>query len=331
MNVNTVNTISAVNTINKANRVNTENEETARIFKGEKVFTLKEIDKLFSFYTGKAKSTYHRNKSMFEEGKDYFQIVYPETKLMGFNGSRCNLFTASGVNKILSKSYRAAFCRGNKEKAEDAENAEKSVEVKPEEVKPEETKTSKPKVKFHKMGFYFEKTYKGQKVVTLDDITAFSGISKGTARTFFYRNCEEGKDYEFLRGLPLDEFLKKNPKCTKCTRLIVAYQSGYEKLCEYYGATDALSYFDSSDIKLCTTLDSSVAEVIRSVRRNYKILSYPLTSPYSYLLSKQDRERDVFVKVADNICFIFYNEEKSNEVKDKFLVELVKGLVAKEA
>ena len=327
MNVNTA--ANAVNTANVTNGANVAkyivpgiSEKATHTYKGEKVFTLNDIDKLFSFYSGKAKGIYHRYKSMFVEGKDYFQIVYPETKHMGFNGSRCNLFTASGVNKIISRAFRRAC-------AEKAVSVEESVEDKPGEIKAE---TPKPKtIKFHKIGFYFEKTFRGHKVVSMDDIVAFTGISKGTARTFFYRDCKEGEDYEFLKGLPLDDYLEENPKCTKCARLIVAYQSGYEKLCKHYGVIDAISYFDSSDTEFCNGLDTTVAEAIRSIRRNYKIEAYPLTSPYSYLLPKQDRERDVFVKVAGNVCFIFYNEEKSNVLKDKFLVELVRGLMAKEA
>lgn len=329
MNVNTA--ANAVNTANVTNGANVAkyiipgiSEKSIRNYNGKRVFTFKDVDTFFSLPEGRASSLFYRYKEMFSDN-DYIWITYPDTKHMGIEGSRCNLLTASGVNKILNKAVHTAFR---------VENTETS-EVKSEESKTANQKDKKPKIKFHKMGFYFEKTYKGKKVVTLDDIAAFTGINKSTARVFFNRSCYIGKDFDFLRGDSLAEFFKENPKCTKCTRLIVVYQSGYEKLCEHYGATDAVEYFDSVDIKMCDVLnssqDSSVDEALHLVRQHYKIESFPFTSPYACLLPEENREKDVFVKVADNICFVFYNEEKLNEFKDKFLVELVRGLIAKEA
>ena len=82
---------------------------------------------------------------------------------------------------------------------------------------------------------YFDKTYKGEPVLYLADISHMIGVSRDTLRCFLKKNSVHGKDYHLLKSFKITSFKLENPEVSKTLKhIMVVTRSGFELICKAY-------------------------------------------------------------------------------------------------
>lgn len=82
---------------------------------------------------------------------------------------------------------------------------------------------------------YFDKTYKGEPVMTVADVKHFTGINAYNIRKAL-KNAVEIIDYYDLKGKELSSFKAENKQYTKLScELILITKDGFKAICKSYG------------------------------------------------------------------------------------------------
>ena len=82
---------------------------------------------------------------------------------------------------------------------------------------------------------YFDKTYKGEPVITLDDFEYFTGIPRSSCYFYMKRLCGQDEDYHTLSGKEVYGYKQENPNVNKLTRTIIVLKaSAVRKLLDYF-------------------------------------------------------------------------------------------------
>lgn len=84
---------------------------------------------------------------------------------------------------------------------------------------------------------YFDKTYNGQPVLSVLDISKMTGVKRTTLDwNLREKGFRKGVDYFQLCGNALAKFKSENPKVNKLTSCVnIITKSGFTKLCKIYG------------------------------------------------------------------------------------------------
>ena len=83
---------------------------------------------------------------------------------------------------------------------------------------------------------YFDKTFRGQPVLSVADISAMLNVDRSTLGYSVRRYLKQGQDFYFLEKTMLAEFKIENPKLYRhIGSMYVVTQSGFDKLCKIYG------------------------------------------------------------------------------------------------
>ena len=83
---------------------------------------------------------------------------------------------------------------------------------------------------------YFDKTFRGQPVLSIADIAAMINIERSTIGYSVRRYLKENEDYYFLEKATLAKFKLENPKIYRhIGSMYVVTESGFDKLCKIYG------------------------------------------------------------------------------------------------
>ena len=83
--------------------------------------------------------------------------------------------------------------------------------------------------------YFVPKTWRGEPVVTANDVAHFLGSSKRTYGYFIKSHCKESKDFFVLGGSALRAFKAENPSFSKmASAVIIVTQSGFKKLMKAY-------------------------------------------------------------------------------------------------
>lgn len=83
---------------------------------------------------------------------------------------------------------------------------------------------------------YFDKKWDGRIVMTVEDISHFTNISKTSIKYCLKTYCKEGEDYYLLKRDNLAKFKIENQKaCRTSNSLFVISRSGFETICKWYG------------------------------------------------------------------------------------------------
>ena len=198
---------------------------TVKEYKGQRVVTFKDIDTVHNRPDGTSGRNFRTNKSRFIESIDYFKISPDEfRRAFGNMDTRQRneiiVITESGY-LMLVKSFTDDLAWTVQRELVNSYFKQKSAAAElPEHYE------------------YFDKKYKGRPVITMRDFTHFTGINYQSAEwTMRNKNVlEKGKDYLLLEGAALSEFKRDNPKVSRLAGfLIILTQSGFIKLCKYYG------------------------------------------------------------------------------------------------
>lgn len=83
---------------------------------------------------------------------------------------------------------------------------------------------------------YFDKKWDGRIVMTIEDISYFTNISKDSIKYCIKTYGKEGEDYYLLKKVELAKFKFENPKANKFLKgITVITRSGFELICKWYG------------------------------------------------------------------------------------------------
>lgn len=95
---------------------------------------------------------------------------------------------------------------------------------------------------------YFDKTYNGQAVISVEDISHFTGLTRSSVNWSIRTKLTARKDYFFLEHTELSAFKIENPKVDKLTSGInVITKTGFDKLMRIYGIkSDKLKCFETN-------------------------------------------------------------------------------------
>lgn len=83
---------------------------------------------------------------------------------------------------------------------------------------------------------YFDKTYDGEPVLSIADVSHMTGINRTTIGYFIRKRLTIGIDYYLLKKSELESFKAENPKVNKlasCMYVITKY--GFDVICKAYG------------------------------------------------------------------------------------------------
>ncbi|MCM1508299.1 MAG: hypothetical protein NC177_14395 [Ruminococcus flavefaciens] len=128
---------------------------------------------------------------------------------------------------------------------------------------------------------YFDKTYKGEPVLTVEDISHIIGVKKSSISYHIgNRFLQKGCDYYTLRKGTLLAFKKENPKISdKITCLNIVVKSGFVKLCEILEI--------KCDIPKCYCIEEKKKpsnDIVEKILKDLGITCYQLTERASDIL-----------------------------------------------
>lgn len=243
----------------------TVNEQSLAIkeYKGQRVVTFKDIDTVHGRPDGTAGRNFRTNKSHFIENVDFYKITQPdEIRRVGIKSPNGGIVVTESGYLMLAKSFTDDLAWTVQRELVNVyfNNRANTAEL------PEHYE-------------YYDKKYRGQPVITMRDFTYFTGVNCYTAE-WTMRNkgiVEKGKDYLLLEGAALSEFKRENPKISKLIGfLIILTQSGFIKLCKYYGVNvkipECFNRLPERKIKWATKLVVDVCENPKIQKHHTEIL-----------------------------------------------------------
>ncbi len=211
-------------------------------YKGQRVVTFKDIDRVHGRPEGTAKRAFSKNRGHFTEGVDYFLATVENTEkyekrtfIIPTRG--VTLLTESGY-LMLVKSFTDKLAWQVQRKLVDTYfRAQSKVKFPTELAKP-----VTPMVR----------TYKGIPVVTIRDIERVTGVTKNTLRWYIRGKDSifvEGEDYFFVEKEELRRFKEENPSMDSrnlVSSLILITRSGCEKFAKQIRYPNAMTLFEGT-------------------------------------------------------------------------------------
>lgn len=128
---------------------------------------------------------------------------------------------------------------------------------------------------------YFDKTYKGEPVLSSMDVSNFTSINCATCYYYARKHLKNGTDYYCLKGSELQRYKLENPKVSRLSSAVVLFTwHGFNKICKAYGIETETPKLFIEDNKVVTENKNSRYEqvdtddyimalkVLRTVRKN---------------------------------------------------------------
>lgn len=207
-----------------------------RSYKGQNVVTFRDIDLVHGRAKGTAKRNFQNNKERFIEGVDYFKVCVDEirtNKIMDISSklhADIALITESGY-LMLAKSFTDDLAW--KVQRQLVNFYFRANQSKPDNL-PKTEQLTLETAEYH----YFDKTYKGQPVLSVKDIEHFTGLSTSMINWYLRRrDFILEKDYYRLERFALREFKAENPNIRKTqgSPFNIITKSGFVKLMKVCG------------------------------------------------------------------------------------------------
>ena len=198
-------------------------------YRGQRVVTLKDIDTVHQRPDGTARKRFNDNKKHFIEGEDYFKIQPSEIRTVGIKSPNGGTVVTESGYLMLVKSFTDDL----------SWNVQRELVNTYFRVKQERTPEYEQLKLEDKPYNYFDKFYKGQPVISIDDFEFFTGVTRYRAYGMLMRRGKPGTDYFHLDGSALAEFKEENPNFPKAAVrwFIVITKAGFEKLIGLVGYT----------------------------------------------------------------------------------------------
>ena len=194
-------------------------------YNGQRVLTLKDVDLVHGRADGTARRNFNSNKVHFIEGEDFFKISPNEfrTAIAPMDKRQSNdvtVVTESGY-LMLVKSFTDDL----------------SWEVQRQLVKSYfRGKEEKPVGKQLELYEYFDKSYNGEPVLSVADVSYITGLNRATVNWFIRAKLTIDFDYYLLSKSALAKFKDENPKVSRIIScMYVITKSGFDAICKAYG------------------------------------------------------------------------------------------------
>lgn len=129
---------------------------------------------------------------------------------------------------------------------------------------------------------YYDKTYNGIPVLTIEDISHLFNITKQNINHYFAdKNMQRGTDYCLLKEKTISDFKMENPKITKTIpSLIIVYKSGFIKLCKIMNI--------KCSIPDCYCIEEKKTDIVSEILKDFGIKQNKLTRQIYDKLIKDD-------------------------------------------
>lgn len=201
-------------------------------YKGQRVVTFKDIDMVHGRPDGTARKRFNENKKRFIEGVDYFNVQTSEKRTLEFDvpNRGLTLITESGY-LMLAKSFTDDLAwTVQRELVNNYFRVSKGI-TKRDVPTTRGVQLTLETAEYH----YFDKTYKGEPVITLDDFEHFTGVPRSSCYFYMKRLCRQGEDHHTLSGKDVYSYKQENPSVNKLMRAIVLLKaSAVRKLLDYF-------------------------------------------------------------------------------------------------
>ncbi len=176
---------------------------------GQRVVTFADIDAVHCRPEGTARRNFNNNRQHFLIGVDYFvrnSYEAAEYGIVAPNG--LILMTESGYLMLVKSFTDDLAWKVQRELVNSYFKAEKPAYE------------------------YFDKTYKGEPIITATDFSYFTGVGRDSVVYYIKNNClKSGKDYYLINNDELRKFKLENPQCSKLINsLYLITKSGFTKL-----------------------------------------------------------------------------------------------------
>lgn len=201
-------------------------------YKGQNVVTFKDIDLVHGRNEGTARKRFNDNRKHFIEGVDYFVRKTDEAKKeLGISAPNGLILITESGYLMLAKSFTDDLAWSVQRQLVNfyfRANQSKSASLPKSEQLTLETKEY----------YYFDKTYKGQPVLSVKDIEHFTGLTPSMINWYLRSHSfEAGKDYYKLEKFSLCEFKAENPNVLRILGgpYNIVTKSGFIKLMKTCG------------------------------------------------------------------------------------------------
>lgn len=146
---------------------------------------------------------------------------------------------------------------------------------------------------------YFEKTYRGEPVLTVLDIGNMINIDSSSINIYLKRKAVIGTDYYHLVGNELAEFKKQNPRIIRTINwLNVITKSGFTKICKSYGIkVEEPKCFESKE----KTIDRTIVKKLMSIAKENNIDIRQTPKRCNGIARKVDNEKFIIIDQNANV------------------------------
>ena len=197
-----------------------EQDISIKEYRGQRVVTFKEIDRVHGRPEGTARKRFNDNRKHFEENVDYFYAKHGDNQM---SGKRTINIPPHGITLITQSGYLMLVKSFGDKLAWNIQRELVNSYFEKRRPEPEQMKLELPKT---------GKTWRGQPVMTIRDLSEAMGVSPGVlAWRPRYRQLVQGEDYFLLEKDDLGRFKIENRLFSYATRaVIVLTASGARKL-----------------------------------------------------------------------------------------------------
>lgn len=240
-------------------------------YNGQRVVTFKNIDAVHQRPNGTARKRSNDNRKHFIESEDYFvvkqaDIQKSEKRTLGFEvpNIRLTLITETGYY-MLVKSFTDDLSWA-------VQRELTNCYFRLRDVCKQLSFDDEPEYE------YFDKTYHGTPVLTIEDISHIIGVKRSIVRRHLTSKCVRNVDYCVLNGQKSIEVLaKENPNFSKkiskqLTHLSIVAKSGFIKLREAMGIK-----CDIPDCYRIKTTEKPSNDILDRILKDFDIKHYILT------------------------------------------------------
>ena len=190
-------------------------------YQEQRVVTFSEIDDLHNRPNGTARRNFYNNKKHFIEGEDYYKIQLHEIRTVGLNSPNGAICLTESGYLMLVKSFTDDFSWSVQKQLVNTYFRQKE-------------QSEQLPIPAYK---YFDKTFKGEAVITLYDFQHFTGVAKAMAMYHLKKGkMKNDIDYLLLRGEDLATFKTENNMGNHmASSMYIVTRSGFIKLAKHCG------------------------------------------------------------------------------------------------
>ena len=230
-----------------------------REYNGHRVLTFSDIEKAHGRPAGTARKRFNDNRKHFISGTDYYRIQPSEIRAVGVSSPNGAIVLTESGYLMLAKSFTDDLAWTVQRELVNcyfhvkAEKTAAKCDTEPEQLTLETAE-------YH----YFDKTYKGEPVLSAVDVEHFTGLNQNSVAWYLKKYGKRGKDFFLLAKEALRAYKEENPSVSKLSSAVfLVTKSGFKKALKYYDrkANMPECFIESKTPKLPENATAGAAEI----------------------------------------------------------------------